>query len=284
MASRGRMRIMERLRIAPDAAILYQHKPYGFLSPSTSPEGNKKFALDLLTRKNNVCSTWVRDQEPQQVTGLRAAGRLDADSTGLMLWSDDKALVEHVIGHGNVVEKEYIVRVTGHDQWTPRQFDETLAAVRDGMTLDGQVLKRVDIKRRVRLAATNQRVRVHDQCTTARTTVHVQCMTVHDQCTAVHPRRASDRSACPVVRAQPQRGPAARHAQRRQAPPDPPDVCTRGARCRRPDDVAGAGWCASPHPWALMTWQVCTRGAHCRRDQARAHRPLAPQGPQGDLT
>jgi pseudouridine synthase len=158
--SRAAMRPMERLRtlrIAPDAAILYQHKPFGFLSPSTSPEGNKKFALDLLTRKNNMGSTWVRDEEPQQLPGLRAAGRLDADSTGLMVWSDDKALVEHIIGHGNVIEKEYLVRVTGHDQWTPRQFDETLAELGEGMTLDGQALKRVDIKRRVWIATAHQR-------------------------------------------------------------------------------------------------------------------------------
>ena len=86
---------------------MYQHKPYGFLSPSSAPEGNKVFALDLLTRSNNSCGKWQRDEDPRDLPGLRAAGRLDADSTGLMLWSTDKNLVEYIIGQSSSVEKEY---------------------------------------------------------------------------------------------------------------------------------------------------------------------------------
>lgn len=140
-------RAFQRLRIKPNATILYQHKPYGHLSPSTSPEGNKKFAVDLLTSKNNSCGTWTHEMDPRDIPGLKAAGRLDADSTGLMVWSDDDALVEHIIGQSSSIEKEYLVRVSGHEHWSTQQLDETIEDMRHGMVLDGKPLKRVDIRR-----------------------------------------------------------------------------------------------------------------------------------------
>ena len=44
---------------------------------------------------------------------LQCAGRLDADSTGLMIWSTSEQIVRHIIGASTSVEKEYIVRVRG---------------------------------------------------------------------------------------------------------------------------------------------------------------------------
>ena len=54
------------------------------------------------------------------------AGRLDADSTGLMLWSTDRRFVERVIGPSANVEKEYLVRVTGHEEFSDAQFAEAV--------------------------------------------------------------------------------------------------------------------------------------------------------------
>ena len=79
--------------------------------------------------------------------GLRAAGRLDADSTGLMVWSDDKPLVEYIIGQSSSVEKEYLVRLSGHEHWTPRQLDETVEQLREGVHLDGVPLKKLGVHR-----------------------------------------------------------------------------------------------------------------------------------------
>ena len=160
---------ISRLRIASQAVVLYQHKPYGYLSPSTAPEGNKLFALDLLTGKNFSGGPWVTTEaEPHEageetearnggvklrpvnardVPGLKAAGRLDADSTGLMVWSDDSSLVSHIIGQASEVEKEYLVRVSGHASWTSAQLDTTLDQLREGMHLDGKPLKRADVAR-----------------------------------------------------------------------------------------------------------------------------------------
>lgn len=87
--------------------LFMQHKPHSFLSPSTKPTGNKRFAIDLLTKRNAVpqCQ-WSGGVDPRTLANLKCAGRLDADSTGLMLWSTDAALVERIIGPRSTVEKE----------------------------------------------------------------------------------------------------------------------------------------------------------------------------------
>ncbi len=90
--------------------LLLQHKPFSFLSPSTSPKGSKHFAIDLLTSKNCASqSPWLmakgrgasggaadseRRLEPRHIPGLVCIGRLDADSTGVMLWTDDVLLAK----------------------------------------------------------------------------------------------------------------------------------------------------------------------------------------------
>lgn len=88
--------------------LLAQHKPYSFLSPSVNPVGRKRFALELLTLNNQSHNglPWAAAAQPCDVPGMLCAGRLDADSTGLMLWTNDHALCESVIGPRSLVEKE----------------------------------------------------------------------------------------------------------------------------------------------------------------------------------
>ena len=75
---------------------LVQHKPFSFLSPSSAPRGNKQFAIDLLTHANKHGAKHTAD--PCSMPGLTCAGRLDADSTGLLLWTTDAALAQRLIG------------------------------------------------------------------------------------------------------------------------------------------------------------------------------------------
>ena len=137
---------MQRLRrIAEGAAIIAQHKPKSFLSPSTEPRGNKQFARDILTRQN-LRGQWARSIQPSDLPGLTCAGRLDADSSGLLLWTDDESLVQHIIGPDTPIEKEYLVRVSGHVQWSPRERESTLDLLREGIILDGERLRRAEVK------------------------------------------------------------------------------------------------------------------------------------------
>lgn len=126
------------------AVVIAQHKPYSFLSPSTAPRGNKRFAIDLLTASNmQHGSAWgaERRRDPRDLGGLACAGRLDADSTGLMLWTDDERLVERIIGPRTTVEKEYLVRVTGHEKWGEAQLRDAVEWLTEGIHLDGEPLR-----------------------------------------------------------------------------------------------------------------------------------------------
>ena len=69
-------------------------------------------------------------------------GRLDLDSEGLLLLTDDGALTDRLIHPRHEVEKEYLVWVTG--EVTP----ETLAKLAAPMTLDGQRLRPARVARR----------------------------------------------------------------------------------------------------------------------------------------
>jgi 23S rRNA pseudouridine2604 synthase len=72
---------------------------------------------------------------PDRDTRLAPLGRLDMDSRGLLLLSDEGVLAKAIIGPESDLEKEYLVRVTG--KITP----EKIARLCHGLTMDGRQLK-----------------------------------------------------------------------------------------------------------------------------------------------
>ena len=135
---------MRRLRIRAGATIIAQHKPISFLSPSTDPRGNKRYARDLLTH-TNLRGHWPWEGEPRDLPGLSCCGRLDADSSGLLLWTDDHDLAQFIIGPNTPVEKEYLVRVSGQQHYSEATLADSLALLRSGITLDGEPLRAADV-------------------------------------------------------------------------------------------------------------------------------------------
>lgn len=67
--------------------------------------------------------------------GLAPAGRLDIDSTGLLVLTQDGRIARQLIGDDSTIEKEYLVRVTG------RLDERGLAMLNHGLALDGRTLK-----------------------------------------------------------------------------------------------------------------------------------------------
>lgn len=67
---------------------------------------------------------------------IECIGRLDADSSGLMLWTTDMALADRIKHPSSGVEKEYLVRVTGHEAWSDTAKRRVVDAMREGMRLD----------------------------------------------------------------------------------------------------------------------------------------------------
>jgi 23S rRNA pseudouridine2604 synthase len=76
---------------------------------------------------------------PAHLRGLAPAGRLDIDSTGLLVLTQDGRIARQLVGAGSAIEKEYLVRVAG-----------TLSAaglrqLNHGLVLDGVPLRRAQV-------------------------------------------------------------------------------------------------------------------------------------------
>ena len=106
------------------------NKPVGVVS--AQPEGDQVPAARLLTRANLVGPP---RNMPTKRTRLAPLGRLDQDSRGLLLLSEDGVLAKAVIGPESQLDKEYLVRVSG------QVSERKLALLRHGLALDGRQLK-----------------------------------------------------------------------------------------------------------------------------------------------
>ncbi len=92
------------------------HKPMGYVSGQA--EDGHQPAVTLIQAQNHWKGDPSRQRfSPQQLRGLAPAGRLDIDSTGLLVLTQDGRVARQLIGEDSVMEKEYLVRVayTGHE-------------------------------------------------------------------------------------------------------------------------------------------------------------------------
>lgn len=110
------------------------HKPVGYVSGQA--EDGYEPAVVLVRPENR----WSGDPSPLQFSsghlrGLAPAGRLDIDSTGLLVLTQDGRVARQLIGENSSVEKEYLVRVEG------RLPDAGLGRLRHGLSLDGVKLR-----------------------------------------------------------------------------------------------------------------------------------------------
>jgi 23S rRNA pseudouridine2604 synthase len=110
------------------------HKPVGVVS--SQPEDGQIPAVRLLTRD----ALWGGSAIiPGRDSRLAPIGRLDMDSRGLLILSEDGVLAKAVIGPASGLEKEYLVRVAG--QVSDRKLDR----LRLGLKLDGRTLRSAQV-------------------------------------------------------------------------------------------------------------------------------------------
>ncbi|MFT3821314.1 MAG: pseudouridine synthase [Rubrivivax sp.] len=114
------------------------HKPIGYVS-GQAEDGHQPAAV-LVKPENH----WSGDRShmrfhPGQLRGLAPAGRLDIDSTGLLVLTQDGRVAKLLIGDETRVEKEYLVRVA--HRGGGRLPDEQLERLRHGLALDGVPLR-----------------------------------------------------------------------------------------------------------------------------------------------
>ncbi len=105
------------------------HKPVGIVS--AQPDPGQTPAARLLTAENQVGGGIA----PSSRASLPPLGRLDQDSRGLLLLSEDGVLAKAIIGPESQVDKEYVVTVTG------KVDRAAIQKLRHGLELDGRQLK-----------------------------------------------------------------------------------------------------------------------------------------------
>ena len=143
------------------------NKPMGIVSGQA--EDGHQPAITLVQPQNR----WAEDNarfffHPKQLQSLVPAGRLDIDSIGLLVLTQDGRVARQLIGEESVMDKEYLVRVRTTGQTMDHALNEPmgntalqeiderdlvtqnvqavfpperLALLRHGLSLDGQPLK-----------------------------------------------------------------------------------------------------------------------------------------------
>ena len=148
----GRVAVLGQ-RAAPDAVIEVEsraraqqarrvtvllNKPVGVVSGQA--EDGYQPAVTLVTKANRWPGDPTRiDFHPGHLRHLAPAGRLDIDSTGLLVLTQDGRVAKALIGDETRVEKEYLVRVR-HTRPGPLPAAE-LERLRHGLELDGRPLR-----------------------------------------------------------------------------------------------------------------------------------------------
>ncbi|MCK5863154.1 MAG: rRNA pseudouridine synthase [Candidatus Hydrogenedentes bacterium] len=140
-------------RIMPDAEITLDkranialgkkitvllHKPVGIVS--SQPEKGYTPAVSLIIPENQ----YEKNREnlilpTDDLSGLAPAGRLDIDSHGLLVFTQDGVLARKLIGNDTKIDKEYLIRFSGN------LTKDKLRRLNHGLALDGKELKSAQV-------------------------------------------------------------------------------------------------------------------------------------------
>ena len=114
------------------------HKPVGYVSGQ--PEPGYEPAVSLIGAGNQFDRDTAQPFDFSHLKGIAPAGRLDIDSTGLLVLTQDGRIARQLIGDDSEVDKEYLVRVEG-------SLDEHgLALLNHGLELDGRKLRHAKVE------------------------------------------------------------------------------------------------------------------------------------------
>ncbi|WP_306606202.1 pseudouridine synthase [Azonexus sp.] len=114
------------------------HKPVGYVSGQ--PEPGCIPAVTLITAETQMHQSGDMEFKPWMLRGLAPAGRLDIDSTGLLVLTSDGRVARKLVGDDSQAEKEYLVRVSG------KMIPNGLDLLKHGLELDGKPLRPAWVK------------------------------------------------------------------------------------------------------------------------------------------
>jgi len=124
----GAARASQELRVT-----ILLNKPIGFVSGQ--PEPGYQPAVTLIRQETQWPGSGGPAFRPSMLKGLAPAGRLDIDSTGLLVLTQDGRIARQLIGDDSEVEKENLVRVQG------QLSEQGLKMLNHGLELDGRKLR-----------------------------------------------------------------------------------------------------------------------------------------------
>ena len=121
------------------------NKPVGYVSGQAEDGHEPAVALVQPGNRWSECNSRMR-WGFDQLRGLAPAGRLDIDSIGLLVLTQDGRVARQLVGEDSGIEKEYLVRVSlgmgGESSNVQAVFAANkLALLCHGLSLDGQALR-----------------------------------------------------------------------------------------------------------------------------------------------
>jgi 23S rRNA pseudouridine2604 synthase len=117
-----------------DKVTILVNKPIGYVS--SQPEDGYKAAVELILSVNRDPAEPRALDSIKHTRGLATAGRLDIDSQGLLVFTQDGVIAKKLIGENSEIEKEYIVRVEGR-----LSKDNLNLLNRGGLVIEGRKLR-----------------------------------------------------------------------------------------------------------------------------------------------
>lgn len=115
------------------------HKPIGYVS--AQPEDGHPAASELISAASrDPGDTAALRFDRSHLHGLAPAGRLDIDSTGLLVLTQDGRIAKQLIGEHSDIDKEYLVRVRGS------LSEADLRRLNHGLSLDARPLKPAQVR------------------------------------------------------------------------------------------------------------------------------------------
>ncbi len=119
------------------------NKPVGYVSGQAEDGHEPAVALVQPQNRWSECNSRMR-WGFEQLRGLAPAGRLDIDSIGLLVLTQDGRVARQLIGEDSDIEKEYLVRVSyGRETLNVHGAfpADQLRLLCHGLSLDGQALR-----------------------------------------------------------------------------------------------------------------------------------------------
>jgi len=122
----------------PESVTIVLNKPEGVVAGPV--EGHQKSAAQLIQAENR----WAEENTPlvfkaTHLRGLALAGKLDAEASGMLVFTQEGSVARRIVGDDTKLEKEYLVSVEGE------LSAADLKKLNFGLSLDDIKLKRAEV-------------------------------------------------------------------------------------------------------------------------------------------